>query len=263
MKETIARLVRLQELTFEIQEVEVLREAGPTQIQEIEQGFATQRAEIGAAKLRYDELTAERDRLREERGTHERRIEVAQQNLMKVTNQREYGAVLREIDGSKADLARVEKGISTCTEEIAQLEGPAVEAEQRIGEARNAADVARAEIEERIRGIDERLAELSRRRAEIVSALPRTLVHRFETIAGSRGGNALARIVNGACGACRMRIRPQVVSLVRRGEDIHHCESCRRILYIEPEAAPLNEAQPESAENVATEHGDPSASSGS
>jgi uncharacterized protein len=37
--------------------------------------------------------------------------------------------------------------------------------------------------------------------------------------------------------ACRMKIRPQVFSDIRRGDSIFTCESCGRILYFKAEPA--------------------------
>jgi uncharacterized protein len=42
---------------------------------------------------------------------------------------------------------------------------------------------------------------------------------------------ALAEARNGSCSACFIALRPQVMSEVRRGEEIVTCDNCNRILY--------------------------------
>jgi predicted nucleic acid-binding Zn-ribbon protein len=49
-----------------------------------------------------------------------------------------------------------------------------------------------------------------------------------------RDGVAVAEARNGACTACFMALRPQVMSEVRRGDDIVTCDNCNRILYYAP-----------------------------
>ena len=48
---------------------------------------------------------------------------------------------------------------------------------------------------------------------------------------------ALAEARDYKCMACRMTIRPQVFSDIRRGNSIITCESCGRILYFKREPA--------------------------
>ena len=54
-------------------------------------------------------------------------------------------------------------------------------------------------------------------------------------------------IDKGACGACHVQLRPQVINLCRRGEDLIACDSCRRILFIPEREQPSAEA-PEASE---------------
>jgi RNase P subunit RPR2 len=44
----------------------------------------------------------------------------------------------------------------------------------------------------------------------------------------------MAEARNGSCTACFMALRPQVMSEVRRGDEIITCENCNRILYYVP-----------------------------
>ncbi|MCI0664878.1 MAG: C4-type zinc ribbon domain-containing protein [Acidobacteria bacterium] len=57
----------------------------------------------------------------------------------------------------------------------------------------------------------------------------------YERLSKTRSGLALAEARDWSCLACRMTIRPQVFSDIRRGETIITCESCGRILYFKSE----------------------------
>ena len=50
----------------------------------------------------------------------------------------------------------------------------------------------------------------------------------------------MAEARNGACTACLMTLRPQVMAQVRRGEEVITCDNCNRILYF----APADQVQP-------------------
>jgi len=49
-----------------------------------------------------------------------------------------------------------------------------------------------------------------------------------------RDGVAVAEARNGACTACFMALRPQMMAEVRRGEELVTCDHCNRILYYVP-----------------------------
>ncbi|GEM_PF-134886 len=240
MNENLARLVRLQEVEFEIQALERKRDDElPTRSAEIEASFEQTIAEIGADRLRHEELVGLRKELLERKGELEDRLRRSNERLAHVTNQREYSAVLNEIDHTRTELQGVETQLAEYEEEIEQLAGPAAEADERIAAERQKMDAALAEVARERDEVLARLAELGKVRDEIVRELPPAWFRRFERIKEARGGVAIARIVPGgggqACGECHVRLRPQLVALARRGQDLVFCESCKRILYWMPE----------------------------
>ena len=52
-----------------------------------------------------------------------------------------------------------------------------------------------------------------------------------------RDGVAVAEARNGACTACYMALRPQIMADVRRGDEVITCDNCNRILYYNPDKA--------------------------
>ena len=57
----------------------------------------------------------------------------------------------------------------------------------------------------------------------------------FEMVAKGRKGIGIARVVDGLCSACRVRLRPHLYNQLRASDQIIQCESCVRILYWIPE----------------------------
>ncbi len=78
-------------------------------------------------------------------------------------------------------------------------------------------------------------------RERLMKELPKPMAALFNRISMRiRDGVAVARAHNGACTACYMALRPQIMADVRRGNEVITCDNCNRILYYEPE----NTAQP-------------------
>lgn len=69
-----------------------------------------------------------------------------------------------------------------------------------------------------------------RKKATAAVTMP-TLLARYTTIRDTKGGVAIAAIVdNNACGGCHMGLPSALVTLVRDGREIYTCQNCRRIL---------------------------------
>ncbi|MCU0224472.1 MAG: C4-type zinc ribbon domain-containing protein [Acidobacteria bacterium] len=231
MSEHIRRLVQLQEIAFEIKEIRDLGARTPERLAALDDAFRQKVEEIGSARLTHEALVAERQRLVRQREETLLRQQQAQQKLMQVSNQREYSAVLNEIDSTKSAIAVFDDKTAEIDLQLEELSGPAAEADERIATSRAEHDAEKARMEADAARSGERLAELEAQRELLKVGIPRDFIARFETIFNARGGVAVARIVSNACGACHVRLRPQIINLVRRGEDLSFCESCRRILY--------------------------------
>ncbi|MDH3285246.1 MAG: C4-type zinc ribbon domain-containing protein [Acidobacteriota bacterium] len=240
MTDDIRHLVRLQEIAFEILDLEQKRIEGPARLAALDQEFEERVEEIGGARLRHEELSRERQILLQEREDLSRRLENAQKKLMQVTNQREYSAALNEIDTMKARRGDVEQYMADRESEIEELAGPATEADERIAAEQTTLDEKKKALEDELAKIDSRLTTLNAARDEIKATLPSSHLQRFDRIFRARGGIAVAQIDKTACGACHVKLRPQIINLCRRGEDLVACDSCRRILFIADE--PENEA---------------------
>lgn len=242
MNDDIRRLARLQEIAFQIKELEQAASTLPKRIAELDQTFQQRTEEIGAARLKHESLVQSRTRLSQEREDQQARLKQAQQKLMQVNNQREYSAALNEIDVLKSAVSGLEDRILEAETQIEALAGPAAEADQRIGEERARVDGAKGELERETRDSAARIAELLRQREEIAAHLRPDLLRRFDSIFRARGGQAMARVEKESCGACHVRLRPQVINNARRGTELVTCESCRRILYVDDEREAAAEA---------------------
>ncbi|MFN7966247.1 MAG: C4-type zinc ribbon domain-containing protein [Acidobacteriota bacterium] len=231
MKDQIRRLVRLQDILFEIRTLDEQVKVAPAKFEALEQSYQQSTGEIGAARVRHEALLQDRSRLYREREEVSSRLQQLQQKLMQVSNQREYSAALNEIDFSKHSLASLEEQILSIEQQIEELSGPASEADARMLEERQRVNAERGTLEQEATKVSHRLADLTALRDLIVKELPPGFYTRFESICRARGGVAVSKIEGEACSACRMRLRPHLINQVRRGVELITCDSCRRILY--------------------------------
>jgi predicted nucleic acid-binding Zn-ribbon protein len=93
-------------------------------------------------------------------------------------------------------------------------------------------------FDEQVKAQQHQLEEARANRERLLKQLPKNWSSLYNRISARiRDGVAVAEAKNGACTACYMALRPQVMSDVRRGDEVITCDNCNRILYYAPQKA--------------------------
>ena len=233
MNPDLERLIALQNLDSKIQDLKTQLNAIPTEREHIETRFNDFSVTYTNTRTHLENAQAEHRQLNRELEEVQSKHEKYKKDLMKVRNDKEYTVCLREIDLSKKEASQLETKILQLMEEIDKLEKEVAQYAPEIDERRQIADkelaICDKELAEAQKNVDTQMAE----RDSLLSAISKPLLSRYERLS-RRSGSALAEAKNGACLACRMTIRPQMLSEIRRGDQLIDCENCSRILYYIP-----------------------------
>ena len=235
MKAELAQLIALQNADNNIRTLQAEIENIPQRRAQIEKEFDQRAFEIRGLEEKRDAAFHERARLEKEIFEQKQRSERADRNLMSAKKPDEYTAAIREADAARKQISALE------TQVLEQME--AFEStEKDLAERAPEMEKLRGEMEASFKAFDEQ-AKLQQQQMEAARAeherllreLPKTTSTLYNRISARiRDGIALAEARNGACTACYMALRPQVMADVRRGDEIITCDNCNRILYYAP-----------------------------
>ena len=213
---------------------------------ELHQEHSARRAEIEATEEAIEQAGREHRAAEGEVGEARERLKRYQQQINQVSTQREYGALLQEIDTVKQQAGAGEESALAAMEQIEQLNGELAAERENFRELdeRYAAEERKWEAEKP--GVAAEVADLEGRVAALREQLPRNVLAQFDRISERLDGTPLAPIrrvqrpgrgpLEWHCGACNYRVRPQVVVQVRNTGSLVQCESCKRILYLQDDA---------------------------
>lgn len=241
MKAELAQLIALQIADTNIRRLQAEIESIPERRAEIEKEFDQRAFEIRALEEQRDAARTEKSRLEAEIFDQKQRAERADRNLMAAKKPDEYTAAIREADAARKQISAFE------TQILEQME-IAEQAEKNLAERAPEVEKLRADMEARFKAFDEQVltqeqqvADARAERERLTNELPKATSALYKRIAARiRDGVAMAEARNGACTACHMSLRPQIMADVRRGVEVITCDNCNRILYY----APSNAAQP-------------------
>ncbi|MFL6276364.1 MAG: zinc ribbon domain-containing protein [Blastocatellia bacterium] len=237
MSTELGQLIELQELDLELQQLNDRLARIPAERDQIESEFRQYAAEFLRLQEQHDKTLNDRKHLETELASAQEHHDKFEQDKMRVTNPKQYEAVVREIDATKKQISAFESEILKRMEETERL---AAEIEQRapdVERQRQEADQTLAAFDAERQDAEQQIADLNRRRAELATKVSKPLFAAYDRLARSRRGHALSLISNeGICSVCRVRVRPKVFSDVRRGDQMITCENCGRILYYKAES---------------------------
>jgi len=154
---------------------------------------------------------------------------------------KEYAAILTEMNTHKADNAKIEEEVLKIMQEV-----DAIKAQSEKGKAQLDAEGLRLQEVQKASGdeiarLNKMVEQLAAQRAEAVKEVPPEAIAIFERLSESYEGEALAVIeIHGkrppyeyVCGGCYMSLNAEHANVLRTRDEIRTCDNCKRILYME------------------------------
>jgi predicted nucleic acid-binding Zn-ribbon protein len=251
VKDQVLWMVRIQELALAIQEATGVVESAPRRIEEVEQRFRERNAAYVEVKERCEALQADQRHRSGELAVLEEHRKKYAQDMMQVQNQREYAAMLKEIDSVKARIAEHEEAILKDMEEFEAAKAELALQEAHIQSEHQRVADERAEVERSSERAQQEIVTRRQERERIETELPASLVAMMRRVESGRAGLFLSKAVDGICQSCYVRVRPQVFQEIKLLLRIHTCGNCKRLLY-HPEPSSRTEAAPAANDDAAT-----------
>ena len=236
MKAELAQLIALQNADTNIRRLQTEIQSIPQRRAEIEREFDQRAFEIRALEERRDTARHERQRVEAEIFEQRQRAERADRNLMAAKKPDEYTAAIREADAARKQISAFETQVLEQMEVSEQAEKDLTERAPEVQNLRSEMEASFKAFDEQAKAQEQQLGAARAERERLMKELPKTMSSLYNRISARiRDGVAVAEARNGACTACYMALRPQVMADVRRGEEVITCDNCNRILYYAPE----------------------------
>ena len=182
------------------------------------------------AQLQQDEAELQQGLLKEKDNVV--RVEA---RLPEIQTQKEYVAVLKEIDVAKKSNKDVEEQMQAKQQEVSTLKDDLQEKETELAAIQEKSEVRGTELKQLLDESEKVLLKRTKTRESVAAELPISLLRQYHTLFKRRGGLALALARNGACLGCNMQLPPQQYNKLLRVTEIQTCPHCNRILYVQPE----------------------------
>jgi len=224
-------LIELQEIEKKVRALTNQKARAPIQI-------AMMKEEESKAAGRMEEkqeMLKSAQRLRKELEREVEELEGRQnkskQRLLEVKSNKEYQAILKEIDDIEDLIRRREDQILEQMEVAESLANEIREHERLLSEAHKRLEQEGAQLEKEAAEADTLIASLEEEKERLKPQIPADMWQKYQLLSANRGGVALAPVNRATCQECHMNLPPQLFIDLQRNEKMMHCPNCQRIIY--------------------------------
>lgn len=228
-------LIKLQDIDTQIYRLRAEKEQKPQEMAELKASLEQKRSGMKNAEENLKTIQLKHREKEVELSTKEEAVKKLQAQLNQIKTNKEYTAMINEIEGHKADNSLLEEEIIKLMDSIDQAKSELEKEKQKFSEESKNIDGQIREVEKQVKDIDASIAELKKSREALTPQIDKKLLGEYERILEGRSGQALVEVVNDACGGCYMQLPPQVINEIRMKQKVIFCENCQRMLYIKDE----------------------------
>lgn len=194
--------------------------------------FQAEQAEIRRQQLHFDEIDVDL----KARSGHINRL---REHLNTVRTNKEYAAVLAQLNNEKADATRAEARAMELMAQLEQRKTALTKLEQTSQAEEHRLEDLQARLAQTRDSYAQRLAQLEQRRAQAAAAFEASIVTLFDRLSERYDGEVMAEVCKPdarndeyICGGCNMALRAEVYNSLRVRDEVLTCNSCGRILYL-------------------------------
>ena len=231
--EEMGVLLELQELDLELGRIQAEHDSIPAHMEEIEREHDELSTEIEEQESESKDLKVAIREAESKIAFLDDMSKKYKQQLLTVKTNREYSALLTEIEGVKREKGELEELIIQNMEKSETLSAEIKEKNGRLEELGKQRQSKKDELDLRLKELGKQMADRNRKREKLTGKVNRPTLRLYERIMNSRVNRAVVPVRSGSCGGCFAHVPLQKVADIRKAGQIYTCDSCGRILYYE------------------------------
>lgn len=202
------------------------------QLRTLQNGLEAKQEEIKQTKLQAGRLEMDlKDR--------DEQIDKLRGHLNLARTNKEYSALLTELNTAKADDSKIETQVLELMKNVETDEASCEEIRLQIETQRSKVDEIRKDAESKAVELEKDIAEVQAEWDIATKEIPAAALQFFHRVAETYDGEAMAEVEqvdeslqSYSCGGCFMGIPAEIVNVLSGKDEIVRCSNCTRILYL-------------------------------
>lgn len=203
------------------------------QIRSLQNALEAKKEEIQLSKVQFDRLELELK-------SRDETIAKLRASLNSAKTNKEYAAVLTQLNTTKADNSKIETQTLELLKDIETDEAECQQIQKQIEEQKQLLEKTRKESESQASKFQAKIDEIQAEWDQVAKTIPKEQLEIFNRVAETYDGQAVTVVEQQeeskgvyTCGGCFMGITAESVNMLMTKDEILRCPNCTRILVLD------------------------------
>jgi len=231
MQNDLELLLKLQMIDYDLGELERSKEYLPDMMENLHREMRDVADRLGQVNELLATSRSKQRTLELDIKTKEASLTRYQQQMMSIKTNKEYDALVAEIDAIKGAISARETELLETMNSLTNLEKEIVVVQERESQVRENNSRQLQILQEKIDSIGSKVSGKISNRQEIVSGISRPVLSTYERVKKGKGGRVVVTVRKRACSSCFKALTPKKVQEIKRDDQIIACDNCGCLLY--------------------------------
>ncbi|MBI4925630.1 MAG: hypothetical protein HY843_06865 [Bdellovibrio sp.] len=225
-------LEQIQEVDLKIDGLKRRKAQLPVKLKSIHEDTQKLKLKLSIKKAALEEMEKLSRQTQAALDLNQDRLNRSSVKLDAVQNSQEYLAATKEIDQLKKLTASLEEQLKKAQTEFEGIKKEFADIESEL-------EIIQIDLEEKTTLVNSESAQLdieiqnlTQARNQCTHDIEKRVLVQYDRIRAARGGLGLVPVTQGRCNGCHMMIPPQLYNEIQKGNHVHYCPSCHRIVFI-------------------------------
>jgi len=202
-------------------------------MKKLDENQVIEKERIQTEKEKIESLEKERRRKEGHLNLEQEKIKRAEGRMFEVKTNKEYQALLSEIEAIKEANSREEEEILQVMDEIDELKKDLSRREREMSITMEKIEAEKRKIQEGMAQGEAVLKKQLERRDVLSKQIESKLFKLYNTLKEKRQGIGVVSVKQETCQGCFVNVPPQMFIEVQKNNSLIRCPNCNRILYWE------------------------------
>ena len=231
MRKQLELLWELQRIDLALRDLMEERERYPKEMKRMDERCRIEKERIQKEREKVELLEKDRRQKEHHLTAEQDKIKKTEGRMFEVKTNKEYQAVLSEIEGFKEGNSREEEEILRLLDEIDEAKKNLTRWEKEAAVTLDKIEAERKVIQGKMTRDDAGCKKQMERREVLAKQIESRLVKLYNTLKEKRRGVGVVNVRNETCQGCFLNIPPQMYIEVQKNNTLIQCPNCNRILY--------------------------------
>ncbi|MCG6553137.1 MAG: C4-type zinc ribbon domain-containing protein [Candidatus Magnetominusculus sp. LBB02] len=236
MIEELTLLKEMQALDTKIIRLKTLVENAPAAISECDRQYKDSQSERQRKNTDLEKALKQKRDYELSAEEKSEKIKKLRSKSADIKTNKEYQLHLKEVEQLEKEVRLIEDDILIVMEQIERLEKTSAEANKQFAKEEAKYQESVAEVKKGHSDGEKELQILLDERAALVKRVPKDAYNKYMHILERKNALAVVAAKDELCQGCYLNMPPQLYAEVLKGQKIHTCPQCGRMLYFEPES---------------------------